>query len=84
MCTGLHTSPEQSSSHKTNVFETIGPDVFQLDEVQRNVGFDYNDLNTPIQIVSTNFLPLVTHLLTLPRDFPCGKQGCYSNLPAAK
>ena len=46
------------------MFETIGPDVFQLDEVQRNVGFDYNDLNTPIQILSTNFLPLVTHFIT--------------------
>ena len=84
MYTGLHNSPEQSSSQKTNVFEAIIPDVFQLDEVQRNVGFDYNDLNNPIPIVSSHFLPLVTHLLTLPRDFPCGKQGCYSNLPAAK
>ena len=84
MCTGLHTSPEQSSSQKTSVLEAIIPDVFQLDEVQRNAGFVDNDVNTPIPILSTHFLPLVTHLLTLPRDFPCGKQGCYSNLPAVK
>ena len=75
MYTGLHTSPEQSSSQKTSVFEAIIPDVFQLDEVQRNVGFDYNDLISSNSNRIVSFFATCYALTYATEGFPAWQTG---------